>query len=76
MEIPAYNEGMNYYKEYWRAYLENEQLMSTLQQEQNEVLELQRKINKIQVCGFTSSLWLRAIYEKLFKFLTELYTYI
>ena len=49
IKAPGFNLSVNYYKEYWRIYLENEQLLSKLQEIQNEVLEFQRKINTIQV---------------------------
>jgi len=48
-KMPEFNETVNYYKEYWRVYLENEQLLVGLQQGHNECLDLQRKINAIQV---------------------------
>lgn len=44
-----FSDTTNYYKEYWRVYLQNEQLLEGLQDVQADCLELQRKINAIQV---------------------------
>ena len=49
VKAPDFCEATNYYKEYWKIYLENEQLLTGLQEKQNDCLELQRKINAIQV---------------------------
>ena len=49
IKTPEFSSTVNYYKEYWRLYLENERLLSVLQESQNECLNYQRKINAIQV---------------------------
>ena len=48
-KVPEYCASLNYYKEYWQIYLENERLLSVLQQSQNDCVNLQKKINSIQV---------------------------
>ena len=49
IKAPEFSEEINYYKEYWRTYLQNEQLLEVLQGVQSECLDLQKKINAIQV---------------------------
>ena len=46
---PTFSPSANYYKEYWKVYLQNEELLGVLQEYQSESLDLQRKINAIQV---------------------------
>ena len=49
IKLPEFSQSINYYKEYWRIYLENERLLAIMQESQNECLDFQRKINAIQV---------------------------
>ena len=45
---PEYCEGLNYFKEYFRLYLQNENLVADIDQTANENLKVERKVLNIK----------------------------
>ena len=45
----VYNSEINYFKEYWRTFLENESMLCQLDAEYKEIEKNQKRINDIQV---------------------------
>lgn len=49
MELPPYKADVNYFQEFWKLYLQNELLISQLEQCSKERNEILQKVIKIEV---------------------------